>query len=287
MAMTFLIKKFDEPSPAGDSMLSYISSQLDFGARNVGTQGHTQNQDFIKGQLVNSGLEVVEQNWQDSSGQNLKNIIGRINPQKDKRIIVSTHYDTRAKADLDKANPEGVMPGANDGASGVAVLLELAKEINSNAKYDNIGIDIVFFDGEEFEPGSFDNWKPKGSTYFADHLNDLYGTKKPNLAINIDMVCDADLRFYKDPASIDSAGESVKDIWKEGQKVSRYAFSDKISQEIKDDNTPLSGVGIPSLLLIDFSYPYFHTTKDTIDKCSPSSLETTFVAIKNFLMKQK
>lgn len=287
VAVTFLIKLTSRSYPAGNSMLSSIRTQLGFGARNVGSMGRVKTQEYISNQLNSENIQIKEQVWQDDSGQYLKNIIGRINPASSNRIIIATHYDTPAKAELDKFNPNAIMPGANDGASGVAMLLELGKSLNAGNLDKSLGVDLVFFDGEEFDPGEFNNWKPKGSTYFAKQVEELYSDKKPSLAINVDMVCDADLQIYKDPYSLESAPEAVRDIWSEGQKINKDAFNENTKFEIKDDITPLIDSGIPGVLIIDYSYPYFHTSKDTIDNCSAKSLETVYRTIKNYLQNYR
>ena len=174
------------------------------------------------------------------------------------------------------------MPGANDSASGVAVLVELARILNNSHIVPKVGVDIVFFDGEEgdiHQGSDHSNWKPLGSTYFAEHLNEFYGNNKPVSALVLDMVCDRDLRIYKEQSSVQNAQVQVDAFWNIAQKVNSRVFQDEVQQNIQDDHTPLNRVGIPSFLLIDFEYPPFHTTSDTLDKCSAESLETVARAV--------
>lgn len=287
VAAIFLFKFTDRNYPRGESMLSSIQRQLDFGARNVGSIGRVKTQEYIKNQLQVSGIASIEQQWRDETGQNLKNIIGRINPTSSRRVLIVTHYDTIEKAELDKKNKNATMPGANDGASGVAMLLELGKSLNINNIDKNIGIDLVFLDAEEFNPGDYKNWKPKGSSYFVENIDSIYSDKKPELAINVDMVCDADLQIYKDPSSLKSAPEAVQKIWEEAKKIGSSSFKDKQKLEIKDDISPFIDSGIPGVLIIDFDYPYFHTSKDKINNCSSKSLETVHDTIKNYLQNYR
>jgi len=169
------------------------------------------------------------------------------------------------------------MPGANNSASGVAVLLETARVLSLLPK-PAVGIDMIFFDGEEGPRslGAGDpNWKALGSPYFAAHLREFYPNAKPEKAVVFDMVCDKDLDLKPEPSSLVSAMSEVKKFWTAGTVVAPLAFSGKTtSYPISDDHTALAAAGIPSFLVIDFEYePYFNTTQDTIDKCSADSLQ--------------
>lgn len=199
--------------PEGREMLGLIEDQLELGERNVGSVGHVKTREFITSQLQQAGLRYQEQSWVDSGGQKLVNIIGRINPGQSKRVIVGTHYDTKAG-----------IPGANDGASGVAVLLQLAKELRT----EYIGVDLVFFDAEEFEPGPFTDWKPKGSTYFGDNLSLLYPNEKPEFAIVPDMVCKKDLVLKREEGSVKNAPVITNSLWESARYfIDEHTFSEE------------------------------------------------------------
>ena len=145
---------------------------------------------------------------------------------------------------------------------------------------------MVFFDGEEGEENQrrdYANWIPLGSTYFAEHLSDIYGDEKPIGAVVLDMVCDKDLKISIEKSSIKNAPQEVKFFWDLAKKVDDEIFVDRGGLEIKDDHTPLNQAGIPSFLVIDFDYPSFHTTRDTADKCSARSLEVVSEAVVNYL----
>ncbi len=270
--------------PIGDAIMAKIADQLEFGPRYVGADGHSKVVAYISQTLTDSQIQVVNQVWVDSSGKTLNNIIGRINPDSPRRFLLGTHYDSKDRADNDKQDTSLPVPGANDSASGTALLLELAKDIKNDFRFNELGIDVVFFDAEEFEPGPYDNWQAKGSTYFAQNIDSLYPSGKPELAIVPDLVCDKDLRFYKEGLSQKNAQGDVDMMWRIGQMADGKAFSNKINSEIKDDHTALVKVGVPSILLIDLEYPYFHTSQDTLDKCSSKSLETAYSTIKSFLL---
>jgi Zn-dependent M28 family amino/carboxypeptidase len=276
----FFIKLDAKQNENGKSMIASIATQMSFGTRHVGTEGRLKTQDYIRTELNNNKVEVIDQKWEDSTGKNLNNIIGRINPESKNRIIVGAHYDSQQSASNDRPNMS--VPGANDSASGVALLLEIARNYNSN-DLKNVGVDLVFFDAEEYQPGNFESWSPKGSVYFADNLQSIYKSTKPNAAIVVDMICDKNLNFSKEFLSDSNAREQTQNIWNEGKNADATVFSNSVRTEIKDDHTPLAAMGIPSTLIIDFDYPYFHTTKDTIDKCSSKSLQTTYETVKNYI----
>ena len=266
----------------GQRAMSDIADLLRFTPRAIDTPGHDEAIDYIKAAMARSNADVVTtQRWTftDSSGRPhaMTNIIARFEPANPHRIIVATHYDSIVRAYRDAKNPEGLMPGANNSASGVAVLLETARVLTLLPK-PAIGIDMIFFDGEEGPKalGAGDpDWMAIGSPYFVAHLHDFYPAQKPEKAVVFDMVCDKDLHLQPEPSSLADALGEVKKFWTAGMAIAPKAFSTKsTSYPISDDHTALNGAGIPSFLVIDFEYePYFNTTQDTIDKCSADSLQ--------------
>ncbi len=274
----------------GEEMLALIDQQLRYGPRYLGAKGHKKIQNFLEAEMKTLTQKVKIQTWDHTSKAGkkytLKNIIAQLYPKKEKRIILGTHYDSKKLAYNDKKYPNQPVPGANDSASGTAVLVELTRLLANSQEKPNIGIDIVFFDGEEGEINQgedYSNWKPLGSTYFAKNLDILYKNKKPESAIILDMICDKDLKIPKEASSVKDASNQVENFWKIAQKINPDVFKNEIGQTIWDDHTPLNLAGIPSFLLIDYDYPYFHTTEDTTDKCSAKSLKTVAQAIYNYL----
>jgi len=282
-----LQRTFEEKSLIdGNEMLAVIDQQMRYGPRYMGAQGHKSVQEFLTAEMNEQTNEVATQSWgyttSDGKTYKLTNIIGRLYPTQERRIILATHYDSKKFADLDHSHNNQPVPGANDSASGVAVLVELARILGTSHVIPSVGVDIVFFDGEEgdINQGSdYTNWKPLGSTYFAEHLSELYGNNKPASALVLDMVCDKDLRIYKEQSSVQNANDQVDSFWDIARKINSRVFQNKVAQSIKDDHTPLNQAGVPSFLLIDFEYPPFHTTGDTLDKCSAKSLETVARAV--------
>jgi Zn-dependent M28 family amino/carboxypeptidase len=263
--------------------MAHIADQLRFTPRAIETPGHQQTIDYIKDAMAKTAADAVTtQSFVTKSDEgkvlHLTNIIARFQVQNPRRIIVATHYDSIIHAYRDAQNPKAPMPGANNSASGVAVLLETARVLSLSPKPD-IGIDMIFFDGEEgpLALGAGDpHWRALGSPHFAANLKDYYPDRKPEKAVVFDMVCDKDLTLQPELASLQSALPEVKKFWSIGHSIAPKAFiGQSTSYPISDDHTALSQVGIPSFLVIDFDYePYFNTTQDTIDKCSADSLQT-------------
>ena len=280
----------EKPFIDGNEMLAVIDQQLRYGPRYMSASGHEEVQKFLIAEMHELTNEVKTQTWDyagtDRKTYKLTNIIGRLYPFQEQRIILATHYDSKKLADKDLARKNQPVPGANDSASGVAILVELARILGNSHIVPSVGVDIVFFDGEEGDEnqgGDYSNWKPLGSTYFAENLNKLYGNNKPISALVLDMVCDKDLRIYKERSSVQNASAQVEAFWSIAKKIDSHVFQDQIMQDIQDDHTPLNRAGVPSFLLIDFEYPPYHTTGDTLDKCSAKSLETVTRAVFDYV----
>jgi hypothetical protein len=266
----------------GQRAMAVIGDLLRFTPRSMETAGHQQTIDFIKAELAKTKADPATlQRWvfrtDDGKPFAMTNIIARFQPSNPRRVIVATHYDSIVKAYRDAKHPDAPMPGANNSSSGVAVLLETARVL-SLLPEPPVGIDFVFFDGEEGSKslGAGDpDFAPIGSPYFAAHLRDFYPAKKPEKAAVFDMVCDRDLHLKPDPSSIASAGADVKKFWTIGIATAPLSFDAKpLPYAMSDDHTALAEAGIPSFLVIDFEYePFYNTTQDTLDKCSAKSLE--------------
>jgi len=275
----------------GQRMLQTIKEQLAFGARHSGTPGHDRVVQYIATRARAISPVTVGQQWQEYGQQGqayqLQNVILRLQPDNPRRIIVSSHFDSKATANLDKAKPSAPVPGANDSASGVAVLLEAARTLQDSPSL-KVGVDFVFFDGEEGLPdGGVDSgqWQTYGSQYFVKNLASLYPDKKPEGGIVMDMVCDRDLKIYQEPASLRHAAAQTNKFWSIGNSVSPGTFRPTNDSEIVDDHTALNNAGIPSFLVIDLGYPAFHTTGDTADKCSAKSLATVSETLVRYLQQ--
>lgn len=257
---------------SGDETLALISKQLRFGSRFVGSNGHAALQEFLEQELRAYADITIVQRFEHEE-QTLANVIARFNPEQMDRVILGTHYDT---------NPTPPTPGANNGASGTAVLLELARLLALEKQ--TRGVDLVFFDAEEGLHGAqAPDWRPLGSEYFAAHLNELYPIKKPQSAVVIDMVCEKGAQFEKEQSSLKGAPDLVNTFLTIARGVSPDAFPDTIGPHIRDDHTALQAAGIPSLLLIDLEYRWIYSLNDMPDKCSADNLQSVGDALLAYL----
>jgi Zn-dependent M28 family amino/carboxypeptidase len=212
----------------------------------------------------------------------LVNIIGRRNPTATPRVLLGSHYDTRlwAEEDADTTRRGQPIGGANDGTSGVAVLLELLRVISATPDLRDLGIDVVLFDGEEFgRPGSNDYCK--GSVYFVRHLEALYPSAPPAAAILVDMVGDRKLKIRRERSSNAILSRRLSDVvWRHGQVVAPEVFVDEGVGQIIDDQSAFHAAGIPAVLIIDLEYEHWHTHQDTLDKISAASMEVVGKTLK-------
>jgi len=264
-------------------LMQSIADQLSFGPRYVGSNGHQKVRQYIQKSLKSTDAAVFKQAWVDEeTGMALENYLARFNPEARRRIIIAAHYDTDPTAKKDKHRSSAPVPGASDGASATAVLLQLAKTIKSADIDKDIGLDLVFLDAENYDAGSFSDWHPKGSGYFARNIGEFYA-QLPESALVVDMVCDKNLNFNQEKASLQSANGTVSKVWQIGRALDPKAFSGDQLVEIKDDHNQLISAGIPSMVLIDLDYPYHDTTADSIDKCSEKSLVTTLELLKRYV----
>ncbi len=244
---------------SGEAALSLIQEQLAFGPRYPGSVGHKLVQDWIVRRLLQLGWTVEIQQF-SYRGIDLQNIVARQpNAIGGDNILLGAHYDTRKFADRD-ADPTQPVPGANDGASGVAVLLELARIFSTEFPRNVL---LVFFDGED--QGHIEEWDwSVGSSYFVDQLVDPVAA-----AIIVDMVGDKDLAL---PYELNSDSGLVESIWETAKTAGFSAFILEPGKSIIDDHIPFLQEGIPAVDIIDIQYPSWHTREDQLDKVSADSL---------------
>jgi len=269
------LNSFSQPSETSfDGKRAYrdVLVQMEFGPRITGTEGNRKCADYIADQLRQAGWSVEFQDF-TYRGTQVRNVIGRANVGKGPIIIVGAHYDTRRWADQDRVHPRDPVPGANDGASGVAVLLELARVLNlSKVRHE---IWLAFFDAED--NGDIDGWGwIIGSTYMANSL-----PIQSEAMILVDMIGDSDQQIYFDGSSDRVLSEKVWAI------AAQLGYGDHFIPQLKytmiDDHIPFAQHGIPSVDIIDFDYQYWHTVADTADKVSPDSLERVGHTLQVFL----
>ena len=266
---------FDE-----DHAFEYLVAQCDFGPRNPGSEGYYACLDFIITELDQSADDIILQEFRYQEQRyrkryDLQNIIARFNPDASFQTIISAHWDTRPWADQEDNRRDRNQPiiGANDGASGVAVLLELAKIMGETPP--PIGVNLVFFDGEDLGvPGENETYC-QGSRYFAKNLP----IPRPDEAINLDMVGDKQLHIPVEKYSLEYNPNLVRYLWGRADDMGLDAFDITPQYAIYDDHVPLHEIaGIPAIDLIDFKYPnpyanFWHTMNDVPENCSAESLE--------------
>ena len=259
----------------GNQALAYIEMQLSFGPRTPNTEGHRRAGDWIHEQLRARADTVEVQDFThvtlDGDTLHLRNFIGRFRPAARDRILFLAHWDTRPRADASAAPGEQQLPvpGANDGGSGVAILLGVADQLRwQRPAY---GVDLLFVDGEDY--GDFGDGRDVllGSRHFVEHLS---GEDHPLFAVLFDMVGDRDLQITQEGHSLTGAPEVVERIWRTaGELGYETQFPRRGGPFITDDHLPLLEAGIRAVNVIDFDYPYHHTVHDTIDKVSARSLQ--------------
>jgi hypothetical protein len=258
---------------SGDMAMRHAAAQMQWVPRHPGTEGARLCGDYILQQLAAVGWATEDQPFVYRETA-CRNLIGKRGSGP--LLIIGAHYDTRRLADSDP-NPENrvlPVPGANDGASGVAVLLELARVLRP----DELGrtIWLVAFDAED--NGRLDGWDwIVGSQYMADNL-----TETPQGMVLVDMIGDADLQIYYERSSTARLKEG---IWQVAASLNYEAFIAQDKYTIIDDHRPFLDKGIPAVDLIDFDYPYWHTIEDTLDKISAASLEAVGRTLQTWLVQ--
>lgn len=265
------------PEPfSGEAAMRHVETQMSFGPRVVGTEAHDRAVDWIRAEAEGAGwqVEIQETTWQNQPVRNIIAKRGSGTPW----VIIGAHFDSRMVADKDP-DPEKQtqpVPGANDGASGVAVLLELARVLPKDLEKQ---VWLVFFDSED--NGRLPGWDwILGSRAFADALE---GT--PDAVVIVDMIGDADLNIYQER---NSDPELTDEIWKiAAQAGYGEQFIPEPKHSMLDDHTPFLEKGITAIDIIDFDYPYWHTTQDTTDKVSGQSLEAVGETLRQWLLKEE
>ncbi len=267
-----------KPSPSafsGENAYQYVLYQHQLGARIPGSEAHQALGEYIEEVMTKNNWQVSFQPF-SQNGISYRNVIAH-RQAGEKWYIIAAHYDSRqfANKDPDINLRDQPVPGANDGASGVAVLLELARILPQDYPHS---ISLVFFDAED-QGGINDQEWIMGSTYYAGTLN-----KKPDAVVILDMVGDEDQKFYYES---NSDSDLRKNIW---QIANSLGYSDVfipiVKHSILDDHVPFIKLGIPAVDIIDFEYEYWHTTQDIPRHVAPSSLERVGSVVYEWLLSQ-
>ncbi len=277
------------PAFSGAKAFALLEKQCAFGPRVPGTAGHAKCLEFMTAELKACGASVVPQRFQgfiavSKKRADMTNLIASFRPELKTRLLFCAHWDCRAFADLDPnpVNRKKSVPGANDGASGTAVLLQAAAVMKTAPP--PVGVDLVFFDGED---GGLENdlstWclgsrhftsvRPKASAFRYAVLLDMIGDR------NLSLPVEANSRRY--------AAGVVDLVWGTARRLGLSAFSSADGYEVVDDHLELIKAGIPAVDIIDLDYPYWHTVQDTPDKCSAESLQSVGTLVLHLIYEAK
>ncbi len=266
----------DRPTFDGAAAFSLVETQVAFGPRIPGSQGRADQLAWMIELLGPLADTVFTDDFTYTAGDGnelaLTNVHARFGPVSGPRVLLLTHWDTRPWADQSPNEEDRVqpVPGANDGASGTAILLGLASMFHEQAP--PLGVELLFVDGEDYGPGTEDMFL--GAKHFAETRA---GDDPPIFAILLDMVGDAQPRFPTEPYSVEAASQVVQRVWGIARQLGYGAFFPMdMGPRIQDDHLALIGAGIPTIDIIDFDYGpshgYWHTLEDTPDKTSSRTL---------------
>lgn len=277
------------PSFEADSAYLYIENQVKFGPRVPNSAAHKACGDYLANELRRFGAKVYEQEAlltaYDNTGLEARNIIGSFDPDNKNRILLFAHWDTRPYADHDPdpANHRTPIDGADDGGSGVGVLLEIARQIGQQAP--GVGIDIIFFDAEDYGTPEFvTNFKPDtwclGSQFWAK--NPHIPNYQADFGILLDMVGTKNATFFKEQLSIKHAAKYVEEVWNTARNLGygKY-FIQATGGNLTDDHQyVISGRNIPCIDIINYDPNtekgfgwYWHTINDTLDNIDRKTLK--------------
>jgi glutaminyl-peptide cyclotransferase len=258
----------------GKRAYDWIVRQCDFGPRAPGTAAHDSCGAFLVATLRQLAPVVETDSFSYDSPDlhrdvRLVNVVAHFRPKTEPRILIGAHWDTRPWADEDpdpKAHDRPIL-GADDGASGVAVLLELARCLKEMPPA--LGVDLVLLDGEDLGTKTNPSGFFRGSQRYVEHMGD----QRPIFFILVDMVGRKGASFYWEGNSRDQASNIVDLVWNEAAYLNVRSFLPGVRYTVYDDHIPFLNAGIPAIDIIDFGFPEWHTLKDTPEICSPETLE--------------
>jgi glutaminyl-peptide cyclotransferase len=287
-----LVRPVQIPSFSGVKAFQLLVQQTKFGPRNPGSPGHATCLEFLNQEMQKYADAVRLQEFTEAGYDNerlrLTNIIASFKPQATERVLLCAHWDTRPRAENDenKSLRDKPILGANDGASGVAILLELASLLKQSPP--NIGVDLALWDGEDYgKEGDLDRYL-LGSRFFATHKSSDY---VPRFGILLDMVGDKYLDIPKEQHSVKYAPDVVDMVWQTAKDLGYPQFIDEPGELMTDDHLPLNEAGIKTIDLIDFDYPdptnrFWHSHDDVPENCSAESLEAVGTVITHVVYSQ-
>ena len=279
------------PAFIADSAMAYCQAQCDFGPRTMNSKAHDLCEEWIVNKFKGFGLEVETQKadltgW-DGTKLHSTNIIAHFNPQAERRILICAHWDSRPWADNDPDSTNWHKPvlAANDGASGVGVMLEVARLLQNDTTLA-IGVDLVCFDAEDYGTPQWaeknedsENTWALGAQYWAKNLPENY---KPQFGILLDMVGGQGAKFYQEQNSIRYAASIVDKVWSAARHAGfSSVFANEVGGGVTDDHIPVNEAGIPTVDIIPFypdcrqsSFgPTWHTINDDMEHLDINTLK--------------
>ena len=284
----------EQPLPFDpEQSMKYLIEICDIGTRISGSEGIVKQRILIKKHFEALGAKVLEQEFkaiQKSTGRPtpMVNMVITWHPTVRERVILCSHFDTRPFADqeTDPKKRKGTFISANDGASGVALLMEMGmhmKKLNCT-----IGVDFVFFDGEEFVFDPDDEYF-FGSKYFAREARKNTKTIKYRSAVLLDMVAGKDAKFPIEQNSWWKAGAVVREVWSAANelKIESFKLNEFSRVAVYDDHTALNNGGIPAIDIIDFDYKHWHKLSDTPDQCSGETMAGVAKVLGSWIQRQR
>jgi glutaminyl-peptide cyclotransferase len=284
------------PAPIdGERALKYLKQICEIGPRTAGSPANARQLKMVSDHFKKMGAAVREQPFQVQHPQTgeplvMKNLVGSWFPDRLERVVIGAHYDTRPHPDQERTAARRKLPflGANDGASGVALLMEMAHHLG--ALDTPWGVDLVLFDGEELV---FGNENPPVGKYFLGSLEfariysqqvEQQRTQMRYVAgIVLDMVGGRNVRFYQEPNSLKFAPEVVSDVWSVARQLKVKSFHFQEGQEVLDDHLGLNDAGIHTIDIIEWPYRYWHTADDLPQHCSAESLQAVGKVVTTWL----
>ena len=280
------------PAFNADSAYQYVARQVAFGPRIPNTAAHRQTGEYLVETLKRFGAQITIQEFQAENFSrqklNLKNIIAAFNPDKSRRILLAAHWDTRPFSDKDPEKPNATFPGANDGASGVGVLLEIARVMSSNTMPE-VGVDIILFDGEDWGerdgqtgthklPEGLQEWWCLGSQHWA--RNKHKSNYSAYYGILLDMVGAKGAQFHREGYSMEFAPSIVEKVWGHARRLGySHVFIPKTEGGVTDDHLFVNTIArIPMIDIVHFQPglgffgDFHHSQKDNMELISAETL---------------
>lgn len=291
--------KLSSPDFNADSAYAYTKTQVDFGPRIPGTSAHQKCADYLVAKLKSFGANVSIQGEKtqtyDGKSFQLKNIVATFNADKKERVLITAHWDARpfSDQDADPANHTKSFDAANDGASGVAVILEMARQIQQ--KQPNVGVDFVLWDLEDY--GKANDETPDETTWC---LGSQYWAKKATASgykalygINLDMVGGGNAQFTQDEISRQAAPTVADKVWDIGNEIGYSSYFTKIpSGRLVDDHFWMNKAGVPSIDIIHYNdnsgfYINWHTQLDNLANIDKNTLKATGQTVLETIYREK